>query len=127
RRSIETNQTAHISLQISSMSNNVETHTTHQRQNTLSAIKVSHASDLFVLRLVSVLCVSALSRPSGAPLVHLCAAGEGGSTVSGRYPQPLFSRNVAFFSYFHFFVLKQRVIWFLPVSVSAIIVFVRRI
>ena len=36
------------------------------------------------------------SGPSGAPLVHLCAAGEGGSTVSGGGSQPLFSAKGGF-------------------------------
>ena len=44
-----------------------------------------------------VVCVSLPSGPSGAPLVHLCAAGEGVFTVRGRGPQVLFCRMRTFF------------------------------
>ncbi|SEW40198.1 hypothetical protein SAMN04488515_2681 [Cognatiyoonia koreensis] len=38
-----------------------------------------------------------LSGPSGVPLVLVSAAGEGGSTVSDWYPQPLFFTKMHFF------------------------------
>ena len=53
-----------------------------------------HLSLVFFVRLVAVLC---LSGPSGAPLVHLCAAGEGVFTDGAPDPQVLFLTNSRFF------------------------------
>ena len=86
------NQTAHISLQILSISKSVET------RSTRSAI-------IFLAQPASVTSVFFASLPSRASLrrsvwrsvVRLSAAGEGGSTVSGGNPQPLFLRNCVFF------------------------------
>ena len=85
------NQTAHISLQILSISKSVETKETEMRP-VLLARPASFTSD-FLLRLVAVLC---LSGPSGVPFMHRCVSGEALFTVSVPNLQPLFLRNMHF-------------------------------
>ena len=97
-----TNQTAHISLQCLSISNSVET-------------KSTGCALFFLARPASVTSKFFASLPSGASLrrsvwrsvVRLSAAGEGVFTDWAGGPQPLFLRNVIFFSRFCFFVQKQ--------------------
>jgi len=79
------NQTAHISLQILSISKSVETKETEMRP-VLLARPASFTSD-FLLRLVAVLC---LSGPSGVPFMHRCVSGEALFTVSVPNLQPPF-------------------------------------
>ena len=98
------NQTAHISLQLLSISNSVETKVTVCALTSL-ARPASITSD-FLIRLVA---LASAAGPSGAPLVHLCAAGEGVFTDWVRGPQPLFFRNVIFFCIFLFIVYFQSV------------------
>ena len=92
------NQTAHISLQILSISKSVETKMTEMRPIFLA--RPACFISVILLRLVAV-------WPVWRPVVHLCAAGEVGSRLSRRNPQALFLRNVIFFSHFSFIVKKQ--------------------
>ena len=90
------NQTAHISLQILSISKSVETKTTEMRPIFLA--RPACFISVILLRLVAV-------RPVWRPVVHLCVAGEVGSRPSRRNPQALFLRNVIFF--LSFSLIKQ--------------------
>ena len=97
RRSVETNQTAHISLQILAMSNSAETKTNRMRPN-LSARPPVNTSN-FLLRLVTVSSASPpRRRPVWRPVVRLSAAGEGAFTVTSQNPQPLFDQTMIFSS-----------------------------
>ncbi|WP_218673208.1 hypothetical protein, partial [Primorskyibacter flagellatus] len=46
----------------------------------------------------------------GVPLVHLCAAGEGGSTASAQNPQALSYRKYGFFMNFSISLYFQCVV-----------------
>ena len=81
----------HISSDIS-ISNNVETIKTEMRPIVL-ARPASITSD-FLLRRVAPSASPLPDGPSGAPPVHHCASGKGGSKVSTPNPQALFQRNM---------------------------------
>ena len=92
------NQTAHISLQISNFQ-------TALRQKKLRCALTSwRAPPLIPLNFYPPSEPNPASpppsAPSGAPLVHLCAAGKGGSRVMGSDPQPLFSASRRIFGNF---------------------------
>ena len=96
---IEMNQTAHISLQIPSISNSVETKSTGSAPLLCGATRVKSLQCFFA------------SLPSGASLpqsvwpavVRLSAAGEGVFTDRAGCPQGLFSASRhLFFKYFNY-------------------------
>ena len=91
------NQTAHISLQILSISKSVETKSTRSAINFL-AQPASVTSVFFAWRPLRVCPAHSVWRS----VVRLSAAGEGVFTNCRCPPQPLFSINVIFFSYFLF-------------------------
>ncbi|CAN0264564.1 unnamed protein product, partial [Chrysoparadoxa australica] len=88
------NQTAHISLQILSISKSVETKSTEMRPNFLArpACLISE----FLPPSRPPLRVSRFVVARLASRWRLSAAGEGVFTVSAAYPQPLFWRNLHF-------------------------------
>ena len=59
-----------------------------------SSARPASSISIVILRLVT---LAIAAGPSGAPLVHLCAAGEGLSTVLDRVLQVLFERKFRFF------------------------------
>ena len=85
-------QTAHISLQLPAISKSVETKVTECALTCLAR----PASSISVISCVS-LMVAFAAAPSGAPLVHLCAAGEGVFTNRAPGPQGVFFRKMRFF------------------------------
>jgi len=88
------NQTAHISLQIPSISNSVETKVTG------CAVSLWRAPPLKPLIFASLPSASALSEPLcwsvWRSVVRLSAAGEGVFTVRDWGPQELFSKKMHF-------------------------------
>jgi hypothetical protein len=96
---IEMNQTAHISLQIPSISNNVGTQFPEpQRQNLPEAPHLFGATRVIYLKILCLASLLAAARRSvWRPVVRLSAAGEGVSTDITPYPQPLFCSFLNFF------------------------------
>ncbi len=86
---IEMNQTAHISLQIPSMSKSVAQK--GPRQNQPEAPHLFGATRIKNLKTFSALpCRNSVAPPSRVPLCAISAAGEGGSRLTRRESQPLF-------------------------------------
>ena len=86
-------QTAHISLQLPAISKSDRDKIDSVRPNLFGAPRLNNLC--CCLRLVALVVTAG---PSGAPLVHLCAAGEGLSTYPRRNLQVLFLRKMTFFS-----------------------------
>ena len=90
------NQTAHISLQIPSISNNVETISAGCALTSLARPASTTSNFSASLRFRS--CLAGRPRRSvWRPVVRLSAAGEGGSKVYPPNPQALFSPFIQFF------------------------------
>jgi hypothetical protein len=109
------NQTAHISLQIPSISKSVapvKPEPRDKNQPDALPFPLARPADkpLFCNQtlLQSVSC-DPVVRAVWRPVVRLSAAGEVGSKVTDRQPQALFSRNLHFFRKSRFFLRKRYV------------------
>jgi len=97
-RSIDMNQTAHISLQCLQFSNNVDTKLTDR------AKLLPSATASFCLYFAS---TSLRFRPAVSATVAIIAAGEGAFTHTTKNPQPLKSKKMNFLVNFLNFKCKQ--------------------
>ncbi len=91
------NQTAHISLQILSISNSVETKTNRMRPNLLGAPRLQYLIFFFHL-----FASASPRRPVWRPLVHLCASGKGVLGLVPKTRKPFFHQTSSFLHFYDF-------------------------